>query len=506
LFSIAAVIVGRPRSNPDTSRDLAMATEGSAPNVVPEKFVQLHIKNPTDGSGTSPFIIETVLSKTVGELKSDISVRYPMRPEASNQRLIFAGKLLRDDAALGNVLAGVDTSAPQTFHLVISAPTHVNVSGSTSSQIAEPPGRSPNDDQASNTQHPPGVHTDAPQFHHAGPPMPGDIPFGFQAGTGFLPNGAYAPAIHPYPGNMYYAPLPAPLLPEGPATRGVPVLPFIAPGNFPIADARHQIHGPYGNVGAIDPTYLAHLEAMQQRFAQEMAAHHHQHMYHQQQQANIAPHFHPQPGPEGNVHLGAGAGLVGGMGHGHAVVAPVNGPQNAGALGNNINGPWVRQYVFQFELNWSLISKLILLVVLLGQEGSSQRLYALGSSAVLIYLWQTGRLGVIRRLANIVLPDPAHLFELVVPARAPADSEQREPRINRTVIAFSHVYSFLYGFVCSLLPSWEPMQLPRMDAILNENRNMGNVDIDQQNVNNEDMMQGNRDVEVAPDEIHHHAD
>jgi Ubiquitin family len=482
-----------------------MATEGAAINPVPESSVQLHIKNPTDGSGSRPFIIEAVLSKTIRELKNDISARYPTRPEASRQRLIFSGKLLPDDAALSGVLAGFDTTAPQTFHLVISGPAHMNVAGSAPIRAAEAQGSSSNVDRTGPTQNLSHIHTDAPPFPPAGLPMLGDVPFGFQAGTGYPPNVGYPQAMHPYPGNMYLAPLPTPPLPEDPATRGIPGLPFIVPGNFPMADGRHHIHDPYGNVGAIDPVYLAHLEAMQQRFAQELAAHHHQQMYHQHQVYNT-PHFQPQPGPEGNVGLGAGAGVAGGMVQGHAAVAPVNGPQNAGALGNNINGPWVRQYVFQFELNWSLISKLILLVVLLGQEGSSQRLYVLGGSAVLIYLWQTGRLGVIRRLANIVLPDPAQLFELVLPARAPSDNEQRELRVNRTAIAFSHVYSFLYGFVCSLLPSWEPMQLPRMDAILNENRNVVNINIDPQNVNNDDLMQGDRDPQNVRHENHQHAE
>jgi hypothetical protein len=186
-------------------------------------------------------------------------------------------------------------------------------------------------------------------------------------------------------------------------------------------------------------------------------------------------------------------------------VAAINGHLNAGAPGNG-NGPWVRQYVFQFELNWSLISKLILLVVLLGQEGSSQRLYVLGGSAVLIYLWQTGRLGVMRRFANNILPNPTQMFELIVPAMARSEGPQQERLISRTAVALSHVYSFIYGFLCSLLPSWEPVQLPRVDDILNADRTLDRGAGEPQNASNGNVNQGVREGQDGGNENHQHAE
>jgi hypothetical protein len=468
-----------------------------------EDSVKLLIKNPTDEPGTPPFTIDVPLSNAIGDLKQEIAARYPSHPEPERQRLIFSGKLLVDDAVMRNVLSGFDTSAPQTFHLVTSGRMQASVDGS-SPRFGEASVVPPTDHMFPAAQSPFGRTELPPYVAHGPPPPPGDVPYGFYAGPAYPMAAGYPQPMHPYLGNVYYPHLQTPLLPDEQLARGFPASPFMVPGAIPMADDRQQFHAPYGNVGAVDPAYVAHLEAMQQRFAQELAAHHHQHLYRNQQEQNAFPFQHQAP-LEGHAGLGLGGGLPGGVNQDQAGVAAINGHLNAGAPGNG-NGPWVRQYVFQFELNWSLISKLILLVVLLGQEGSSQRLYVLGGSAVLIYLWQTGRLGVMRRFANNILPNPTQMFELIVPAMARSEGPQQERLISRTAVALSHVYSFIYGFLCSLLPSWEPVQLPRVDDILNADRTLDRGAGEPQNASNGNVNQGVREGQDGGNENHQHAE
>jgi hypothetical protein len=63
--------------------------------------VKLIIKNIS--SRIDSFPVEFELSKTVGELKSYLSNNYPNNPSVSNQKLIFGGRLLQDEALLDDV-------------------------------------------------------------------------------------------------------------------------------------------------------------------------------------------------------------------------------------------------------------------------------------------------------------------------------------------------------------------------------------------------------------------
>ncbi|KAI8799827.1 hypothetical protein BJ742DRAFT_844021 [Cladochytrium replicatum] len=67
----------------------------------------------------SDFIVDAKLSSTVRELKERLSVDSPWRPRVADQRIIFVGKVLEDSLSLRDALAKVDTSLPQTVHLVV---------------------------------------------------------------------------------------------------------------------------------------------------------------------------------------------------------------------------------------------------------------------------------------------------------------------------------------------------------------------------------------------------
>ena len=60
---------------------------------------------------------------TVGDLKRRIEEQHEGNPPAATQRIIHAGALLRDDAALlKDVLKSADLSVPQVFHMVGRVP------------------------------------------------------------------------------------------------------------------------------------------------------------------------------------------------------------------------------------------------------------------------------------------------------------------------------------------------------------------------------------------------
>jgi hypothetical protein len=337
-----------------------------------------------------------------------------------------------------------------------------------------------------------------------GAPYPGGYAGGMYQGI---------PAAYPT-AHLFYPPH---QIPPPPSDYGAPGNSSTPATHVPPPGFRAAVENPllarpqYGNL-PIDPAYVAHLEAVQQRFAHEIAAQQHLHnvqplypggppnvafphqqlrhrTHHQQHDPNNNPNIHPHhPHHQHAAQVNAGFGVaVGGA------IGPEGGNGAPQAAANNAR-PWVRQYVFQFELNWSLISKLILLVILLGQEASSQRVYVLSSAAVVIYLWQTGRLHRLRHLAGTLLPTPTRLFDVVAPpvVRAPADadgeghgppspetsaSQQVERRAaSRVAVMLSYTYSFCYGFICSLLPSWEPTQLPKIGDLLYPQRGDENED------------------------------
>lgn len=185
--------------------------------------------------------------------------------------------------------------------------------------------------------------------------------------------------------------------------------------------------------------------------------------------------------------------------------------------------PRVRQFVFRLQLNWVLLLKLFVFVYVLGQDASRRRMYALILLAVSIYMWQMGYLRFVRRFVETALPNPRLLMEQLFPAARrppPAQNTQQQPnraaagafddahqpadqpqhqrvgqqpprqqeqqqdghpqqqqdqgetpahqphRFGRIAVVLSFLYSFVYGFVCSLVPAWNPEPHARLDDLI----------------------------------------
>lgn len=379
------------------------------------------IKSPTDAPGTPAFTLRLPRSALVRDAKSALAEQYPSRPPAGTQRLIHAGRLLGDGDALATALTG---ESPQVMHLVAAAPPIAQRVPSATAEQNAPPAA-------------------APAAAPAGPPAPGP---GYTAHLEDV-EAAFARLLHHQ--TRYTA-----LLRAGPAA--------------PPQALAHE---------------LAHLQAATAQFDASTAA-----------QAAAIRHV---AGPDGAMH-GPGQMFPGMPGFanmpfqgipgfhammyqaGQAVPPPqfANAPRGDEApapdaapgvrpdAGNGEGNVWRRHFVFQFDLNWALLAKLAFFVILLAQDASRQRTNMLLVFAIVIYLWQTGHLGFLRRLMNVVLPSPNQLFEIVSSMASSADGAEGEiPRsfvIRQSAVLTSYLYSFGYGFVCSLLPSWNPEPLPQL--------------------------------------------
>lgn len=62
--------------------------------------VEILVKNPS-GEGDSLVVIP--LASSILDLKHRISQQHPKRPDVASQRLIFSGRILRDDDVLQNI-------------------------------------------------------------------------------------------------------------------------------------------------------------------------------------------------------------------------------------------------------------------------------------------------------------------------------------------------------------------------------------------------------------------
>jgi len=80
--------------------------------------IELIIKNPS--SSSLDFKIQANLSDTIEQLKYQLFEKYPSNPRIEQQKLIFAGRLLKNESLLSEVLNQYDTTTSHTFHIVIS--------------------------------------------------------------------------------------------------------------------------------------------------------------------------------------------------------------------------------------------------------------------------------------------------------------------------------------------------------------------------------------------------
>jgi len=107
------------------------------------RMVKIVLKNPSRNA--TDFLVDIPLLWSIAELKQDLFAKYPSNPVPEAQKLIFAGKLLKDDVLLQDLLVEVDLNCTQTFHLVLAPnvsnlPPVVN-SSSPSPSFGIPPAR-----------------------------------------------------------------------------------------------------------------------------------------------------------------------------------------------------------------------------------------------------------------------------------------------------------------------------------------------------------------------------
>ncbi|KAF6001095.1 hypothetical protein F1559_002758 [Cyanidiococcus yangmingshanensis] len=129
-------------------------------------------------------------------------------------------------------------------------------------------------------------------------------------------------------------------------------------------------------------------------------------------------------------------------------------------------------------LDWALIVKLAFMVILLGQDAGRDRLLLLIGLAVLIYLFQTGMLGPIRRYFESFSSQLMTRVQAAAGLGASVGStpsqgtgtptsstSSRTETVSARVLRFLRAfYVALVAFVCSLFPTWRPPTPPRPAA------------------------------------------
>ena len=98
--------------------------------------VEVTVRSPT--ASTTDLRMKIGLNDTVGEIKQRLFREHPDQPRPDEQRLIFAGRVLADDARTADVLLQYDVSRPQTFHLMTSPSTACRSTQSAPAGRAEP--------------------------------------------------------------------------------------------------------------------------------------------------------------------------------------------------------------------------------------------------------------------------------------------------------------------------------------------------------------------------------
>ena len=94
-----------------------MASANSVEVTASANSVEVTVRSPT--ASTTDLRMKIGLNDTVGEIKQRLFREHPDQPRPDEQRLIFAGRVLADDARTADVLLQYDVSRPQTFHLML---------------------------------------------------------------------------------------------------------------------------------------------------------------------------------------------------------------------------------------------------------------------------------------------------------------------------------------------------------------------------------------------------
>lgn len=78
--------------------------------------VKIIIKSP---NFSEDVCVETLLSNIILDLKKQIATEHPKKPEIERQRLIFGGKLLKDEDRLADVLQQVCLFSFKNMHFIL---------------------------------------------------------------------------------------------------------------------------------------------------------------------------------------------------------------------------------------------------------------------------------------------------------------------------------------------------------------------------------------------------
>jgi len=339
---------------------------------------------------------------TVSQVKAMIHVRHESMPAPPDQRLIFAGKLLADEAKLLDILGQLNLREPHIFHLMIS---HKSQS---------PSATSPEKRRASLLEAMP--HADAALAPSAAPPSgPSSEPVRAPAavrlaesrqdldarGFSARQNGAHPGGL---PERLHSTqPQQPPLFAQAQllqqqqqALLPTQQLLWMGAGVNLVAQ---EIHGqPYVFALPQLPALLGDMVYMPGASAAAVPA-----CWFEQQTAVSAP---PVGAPAAAATDDAGAEAERAAALRLPAQPPVMPAGGAGAVAGReaLLGNGEEEHTDGLKL----LLKLALFVYILSQDGGSNRVILLTASAVIIYLAQTGWLDVVRRFAERQLqPQPA---------------------------------------------------------------------------------------------------
>lgn len=92
-----------------------------SPSPLTEHLLKLMNRNPTDVTGTLPYVVSVSPSTTVQQLKDQLHHSYRYKPPIASQRLIDTGRLPSKPAMISSIVTDVHSPAVNTFHLVVSS-------------------------------------------------------------------------------------------------------------------------------------------------------------------------------------------------------------------------------------------------------------------------------------------------------------------------------------------------------------------------------------------------
>lgn len=311
-----------------------------------DKEIIVHVRSP---SLNETLKVKTTLNATILTLKKAIEPVHPHHPKSANQRIIYSGKLLKDADILTEILKKSDEEVTPTFHLVVKPSVDAST---TSNSRANTPTSHPSFPQASTSasfsdRAPQSTGFQMPQQQQQPqqPIPPSLLPGGYQVVS---INGQYylAPVLVPAGdlSSLQFSNTPTPLLHAQPAMypQQRDANAFTSPQNLPQAQQQQQ-HQQHQHVQ--EPIVQPYLNQLPQQ---------------------------PQPQPQQNNPLFGG-----------------NGPVLA------------RPVIAQRATSIWLALKLIVVLFMLCQGASIERIFIFHAIAFVFFLYQTGRLRFVLRRVRV---------------------------------------------------------------------------------------------------------